>query len=271
MASSSAPGSTTRGSTGVHVPAPRHTWDPPEAPPPLVPTRRRRVREVLGTLMVLALVPLVALVGTNLYLVGRLDRIEGAFDGLRDRPAAAPGETLLLVGTRPGGRADVGWLDGVQSIESVMLVEVDQDGVRVDVGSMPLLDGIAASAGTGRPSEAVAAAEAWSGRRVDHLLALDWRTFAQLAADNGVPDTYRYGSPAAAQHDYLRAVLEGTLHAELRKQPLNLYRALSTVAGGAAVDDDWSLLEMDLFVVHLRDLRSADITFSTARSAARSG
>ncbi|MDR7252396.1 hypothetical protein J2X46_001372 [Nocardioides sp. BE266] len=270
MARAQASGSTTRASSGVRVPAPRHSWDPPAAPPPLVPTKRRRIREVLGTLMVLSLVPLVALVGTNLYLVNRLDRIDGAFDGLRDRPAAAPGETILMVGTRPGGRADVGWLDGVQSIESVMLVEVDADGTSVDVRSLPVLDGIAGSARTGRPSQAVAATEAWSGRRVDHVLALDWRTFAQLAADNGIPDTYRYGSPLAAQHDYLRAVLEGTLHAELRKQPLNLYRALSTVAGGAAVDDEWSLLELDRFVVHLRDLRSAQIAFSTADSAARS-
>ncbi len=258
------PGSATREATGVRIPAPRHSWDPPGAPPPLAPPKRRRVRELLGTLLVLSLVPLVALVGINLHLVERLDRIDGAFDGLGDRPPAAPGETVLMVGTRPGGRADVGWLDGVQSVESVMLVEVDPDGVRVDVGSMPVLDGIATSAQSSRPSEAVAAVESWSGRRVDHLIALDWRTFAQLAADNGVPATYRYGSSRGAQHDYLRDVLEGTLHAELRKQPLELYRALSTVAGGAAVDDEWSLLEMDRFVLHLRDLRSADITFSRA-------
>ncbi|WP_374458207.1 hypothetical protein [Nocardioides sp.] len=270
MATPQASGSSTREATGVRIPAPRHSWDPPAAPPPLVRTRRRRVREVLGTLMVLSLIPLVALIGTNLYLVNRLERIDGAFDGLRDRPAAAPGETILLVGTRPGGRDDVGWLAGVQSIESVMLVEVDEQGVSADVRSLPVLDGVAASARTGRPSQAVEATEAWSGRRVDHVLALDWRTFAQLAADNGIADTYRYGSPLAAQHDYLRAVLEGTLHAELRKQPLDLYRALSTVAGGAAVDDEWSLLELDRFVVHLRDLRSAEITFSTADPAAGS-
>lgn len=261
-------GSSTRRAGDVRVPAPRHSWDPPASPPPLAP-RRRRVREVLGTLLVLSLVPLVTLVGINLHLVGRLERVEGAFDGLGERPAAAPGETILLVGTRPGGRADVGWLDGVQSIESAMLVEVDPDGVRADVASLPLLDGIAASARTGRPARAVAATESWSGRRVDHVLALDWRTFAQLAADNGVPATYAYGSGTSVQHDYLREVLEGTLHAELRKQPLNLYRALSTVACGAAVDDDWSLLELDRFVVHLRDLRSAEITFSTARAGQR--
>ena len=79
-------GSGTRDATGVRVPAPRHSWDPPAAPPPRARTRRRRVREVLGTLMVLSLIPLVALVGVNLHLVNRLDRIDGAFDGLRDRP-----------------------------------------------------------------------------------------------------------------------------------------------------------------------------------------
>jgi len=265
MATPQAAGPSAREATGVRIPAPRRSWDPPAAPPPLVPPKRRRVRELLGTLMVLSLVPMVALVGANLHLVDRLDRIDGAFEGLRDRPAAAPGETILLVGTRPGGRADVGWLAGLQTIESVMLVEVDADGTSVDVGSMPVLDGIAASARSGVPSQAVAATESWSGRRVDHVVAMDWRAFAQLAADNDVAATYRYGSAASAQHDYLRTVLEGALHAELRKQPLNLYRALSTVAGGAAVDDEWSLLEMDRFVLHLRDLRSGQITFATAR------
>jgi hypothetical protein len=105
----------------------------------------------------------------------------------------------------------------------------------------------------------VAAVEHWSGRRVDHLLALDWRTFVRLAADNGIDVAYTYGSPPTVQHDYLRAVLEGTLHAELRKQPLRLFRALSTTASGAAVDDDWSVLDLDTHLLGLRDLRARDI------------
>ena len=47
------------------------------------------------------LVGLVGL-GINVALAGRLDRIEGAFDGLAGRPAPAPGQTILMVGTRPG-------------------------------------------------------------------------------------------------------------------------------------------------------------------------
>ena len=48
------------------------------------------------------LVGLVGL-GINVALAGRLDRIEGAFDGLAGRPASAPGQTILMVGTRPDG------------------------------------------------------------------------------------------------------------------------------------------------------------------------
>ena len=46
MATRQAHPSSTRDATGVRVPAPRHSWDPPAAPPPLARTRRRRVREV---------------------------------------------------------------------------------------------------------------------------------------------------------------------------------------------------------------------------------
>jgi hypothetical protein len=113
-------------------------------------------------------------------------------------------------------------------------------------------------------SAAVAAVESTVGRRVDHVMAIDWQTFAELAADNGVDASYRYGSAPVAQHDYLRLVLEGTLHAELRKQPLALYRALRTTASGVAIDDTWSVVELDLLVLHLRDLRSADISFAAA-------
>ena len=99
---------------------------------------------------------------------------------------------------------------------------------------------------------------------VDHVLAIDWQTFAELAVENDVDATYRYGSAPVDQHDYLRLVLEGTLHAELRKQPLALYRALRTTASGVAIDDTWSVAELDLLVLHLRDLRSADISFAAA-------
>ena len=62
----------------------------------------------------------------------------------------------------------------------------------------------------------------------------------------------------------LDELLEATLHTELRTQPVTLYRDLRTVAGGVALDDDWSLFELDLLVLSLRDLRSAHILLTSA-------
>lgn len=230
--------------------------------------QRSRPRRLLAVVTLLGVLGLAAAVGLNLHLASGMGRIDGAFDGLAGRPPPAPGETILMVGTRPGGgregAGDVSWLPGEQSVESVMLVEVEADGrsARVETVPVPYDDRVGLGA---RPaSAAVAVVESTVGRRVDHVMTIDWRTFAELAADNDVDASYRYGSAPVAQHDYLRLVLEGTLHAELRKQPLALYRALRTTASGVAIDDTWSVGELDLLVVHLRDLRSADISFAAA-------
>ncbi|MCY7401622.1 MAG: hypothetical protein LH477_11845 [Nocardioides sp.] len=217
----------------------------------------------------LALLGGVVVLALSLRLTTRLDRIPGAFDGLTDRPAPAPGETILMIGTRPGGGADVPWLGDEQSLESAMLLEIGVDRMRVRVESLPL-GGVGAAAASSPPSTSVAVVEEWSGRRVDHLMVVDWQLFAELASDNGVDPTYGYGSSASVQHAYLRRVMEGTLHAELRKQPLNLYRALSTTASGTAIDDDWSVLELDRLLVSLRNLRSQHLEFSMALPGQRS-
>lgn len=223
-----------------------------------------RLRRLLAVVTLLGVLGLAAAVGLNLHLARGMERIDGAFDGLAGRPPPAPGETILMVGTRPGGTGDVSWLSGEQSVESVMLVEVHADGRSARVESVPMPYDDRVGLGARPASAAVAAVESTVGRRVDHVMTIDWQTFAELAADNDVDATYRYGSDPVAQHDYLRLVLEGTLHAELRKQPLALYRALRTTASGVAIDDTWSVAELDLLVVHLRDLRSADISFAAA-------
>ncbi len=256
----------TRQASGVRVPAPRRSWDPLAAPPPLLTTRRRPVRTALGTVLGLVLVLVVALVGMNLRLILQLERIDGSFDDLTARPAASPGRTFLMVGTRPDGPGtDVPWLAGEQSVEAVMLVDIAPDGLSARVETLPRSSGISPVVASSPPSAAVGAVESWSGRRVDHLIAIDWTTFARLAGDNGVEAAYAYGSVPAVQHDFLRRVMEGTLHAELRKQPRNLYRALSTTAAGTAVDDEWSVLELDRMLLSLRNLRSGEITYSMAR------
>ena len=227
-------------------------------------SRRPRLRRLLAVVTLLGVLGLAAALVLNLSLAGRMGRIDGAFDGLGERPPPAPGETILMVGTRPGGDEDVSWLPGDQSVEAVMLVEVQADGRSARVESVPLPYDDRVGLGARPASASVAAVESTVDRRVDHVMAIDWQTFATLAADNDVDAAYRYGSSPVAQHDYLRLVLEGTLHAELRKQPLALYRALRTTASGVAIDDTWSVMELDLLVLHLRDLRSADISFATA-------
>ena len=225
--------------------------------------RRRVLRRLLVAVTLLGVLAVAAAACVNLTLAGRLDRIEGAFAGLGERRADAPGETILMVGTRPGGTEDVAWLEGEQSVESVMLVEIDATGRSVLVETLPVAAADLIAVGSAPPSRTVALVESLAGRRVDHLIAVGWETFAELATDNRVDAAYRYGSPAAAQHDYLRLVMKGTLRAELRRQPLDLYRALRTTADGTAVDDEWSVLELDRLLVRLRNLRSRDITFST--------
>jgi hypothetical protein len=239
----------------------------PEVREPVVAARprRRRVRRLLIAVLLLGLLAGLAGAIANVVLVGRLERIDGAFDGLADRPPQAAGRTFLMVGTRPGTAGpDVPWLEGAQSVEAVMIVDVAPDGRSARVETVPARAGIASVATTGDPSATVAAVESWTGQRVDHLIAIDWQTFVRLAEHNGVDPAYDYGSGPAVQHAYLQRVMEGTLHQELRKEPLNLYRALSTTIDGTAVDDDWSVLELDLLLFSLRNLRSLDISYGMA-------
>lgn len=256
----------------VQVPEPGGSSDLPAAPGPRPsrPSRPRRRRgpwrRLIGVLVVTGLLLVLAGAVFNVVMVGRLDRIENAFTGLSGRPEDSAGRTFLMIGTRPGGSgADVPWLTGQQSVEAVMLVEVAPDGRSAAVETLPQSSGVQPLASTSRPSATVAAVESWSGRRVDHLMAIDWDTFVRLADANDVDAAYDYGSGPSAQHDYLRTVMEGTLHQELRKQPLNLFRALTTTADGTAVDDGWSVIDLDLLLLELRNLRSLDITYSMAR------
>jgi hypothetical protein len=231
--------------------------------------RARLVRRLLRTLTALGVVLVLAVVLANVVLVGRLERIDAAFAGLTDRPQASPGRTFLLVGTRPGaeGGADVPWLEGEQSVEASMLVHLAPDGLSAAVETLPAGSGAARSATSPRPSGVVESVEAWSGRRVDHLVAIDWTTFEQLAEHSGVDATYAWGAAPAEQRAFLQQVMEGTLHQEMRKRPSDLYRVLSATVRGTAIDDGWSILDMDRLLFELRNLRSSAISYSAARPA----
>ncbi|WP_210438715.1 hypothetical protein [Nocardioides xinjiangensis] len=222
----------------------------------------------MGTVVVLVAV----VAALEVSVVGRLDRIEGAFADLGARPPAAAGETVLMVGTRPlqanpasadAAGGDVSWLPGEQAVESVMLVEIADDRRRVEVVSLPLeeelVDAVGAAART-----SVAAVETGTDRRVDHVMAVDWQMLRELGYLSRTPLHYRYGSSPGEQQDFLQPVLRNTLHAEMRREPWNVYQVLRAASGGTALDDTWSLLELHALLLSLRDLRSADITFSTA-------
>lgn len=229
---------------------------------------RGGVRRVARRLLVaggvsLALLLVAGLV-LNLRLMGHLDRVEGAFDGLATRPRDTDGTTVLLLGTLPGASgAPVEWLADRPTLESVMLVDIPPGTPRhVSVESLPVGADLERSVTAVRPGATVGAVEAISGRRVEHLVVVDWSSLQRLADDNGSGTTYAPGSGIEAQQTFLEEVLEDALHAEMRKQPWSLHAALDTVSRGMAVDEEWSMLELDLLVLSLRDLRSAEIEFS---------
>ena len=222
-------------------------------------------RLVLGGVVVV-----VAVAGAlELSIVTRIHRIDGAFDALDERPSPADGVTVLVIGTRPVAAhgadpsRDVTWLTGEQVAESVMLVEIADSRRRVEIVSVPVSDGLAAAVEQA-PSASVGWVEDDLGRRVDHLMTVDWRTLMELGSQNGTRATYRFGSSIQDQQTFVDAVLEDTLHAELRREPWNLYRVLRASSSGTALDDTWSLLDLHALLFSLRDLRSAAITFSTA-------
>ena len=67
------------------------------------------------------------------------------------------------------------------------------------------------------------------------------------------------------RHDYLQLVLEGSLHTAMRSRPWQVWGMVSAAADGTAIDDDWSLVELDRLVLQMRDLRSHDIAFAMAQ------
>lgn len=224
------------------------------------------MRVVRRLLVVVLLAAVITAVVVNVVVAGRLERIDDAFAGLSARPPEAPGRTILMVGTRPGseGGPDVPWLEGEQSVEAVMLVVIAEDGRSARVETLPARSRVADVATTARPADLVGSVETWSGQRVDHLAAIDWQTFDRLAEHNGVAASYSYGSSPRAQQDFLKVVMEGTLHAEMRTHPFDLYRAISTTVDGTAVDDGWNVLELDRLLFSLRGLRSHGITYAMA-------
>jgi LCP family protein required for cell wall assembly len=154
----------------------------------------------------------------------------------------------------------------------------------------------------GGPSLTVATVERLTGIRIDHLAVVDWSGFKELTdhvggVDIDIPQTVRdsangvtweagrqhldgeqallyvrqrYGLPGGdldrvkRQQAFLRAVLEASLHQEMRKDPRMLYGFLDTLARNLSVDSGWSTTDMAKLAFSLRDFRSANMRFLTA-------
>lgn len=227
----------------------------------------RAQRRVLIALVVLVLVPLVLLAVLDWRLSSALGRVDGAFESLGDRPPAATdgSVTVLLLATGQGGASSpaLAWMPDEPTVVSALLVSVSGDRRSAYVDWLPLKGTMLTGLRDARPNASVAAAETWTGRRVDHLAVVEWAALARLGRDNGVLLDLPADPSRRTQQDFLRRVLENALHAEMRTQPWTLYRALYTVARGTAVEDGWSSTAMFRLMVELRDLRSAEIAFGS--------
>ncbi len=199
---------------------------PDEDPPDEERRPRSRLRRrVLTVLLALVLVALIGTVAGGFYLQSRLSgqvtRIDGAFEGLENRPTkpksanAADGReplNVLVMGTdrrsdvaTTGSDApDVAWLPGEQRTDVIMLLHVDADREGASLVSIPR-DSWVDVPGYGQakinaafswagPSLAVETVERLIDVRVDHLAVIDWTGFAALTDSVGgvdvtVPET----------------------------------------------------------------------------------
>jgi hypothetical protein len=225
--------------------------------------RGRRLLRAAIAFIVLA--PLIVLVFFDWRLSSALYRIDGAFDGLGDRPpAASDGSVTMLLLATGGGTASspaLSWMPGDPTVVSAMFVTIAGNGREARVDWLPLRGEMLTGVTDSRPSASVGAAESWTGRRVDHLGVVEWSALGELGRNNAVPVELAPGAGRIEQETFLRLTLAYTLHGEMRKQPWMLYRALHTVAEGLAVEEGWSTLDMNRLVFSLRDMRSYEILF----------
>lgn len=232
---------------------------------PREPGRLRRVlRVVLIVGGVLALVVVLGGLWANHKLTSQLGSIDGAFDGLSDRPENGPGLDVLL---EAEGTRVVSVLHFAEDRRSAALVAVlAVDGWRQD--------------------ETVAEVERATGVRIDHVARLEGSFYRELTdtvdgitldvGDNGrqrldgdqVAKEFLTSGPVAEQANRLQRVLRAlttdALHTSMRKKPWQLWGFLDTVTRHVAVDRDWSDGDLRGLVWSLRDMRTRNIVYLSA-------
>ncbi|WP_082500213.1 MULTISPECIES: LCP family protein [unclassified Nocardioides] len=182
--------------------APADPAGPPAGPPA---SRRARAAIMVGCTV---LTTVLAAVGTLLvvqsHLAGQVDRVDGVFTGLEDRPPrpssgpAADSMNILVMGTdrradglTTGTEADLeGWIPGAGRSDVMMLVHVDGDRAGASVVAFPRdswvdVPGwgshkINAAYSYGGPRLAVHTVEELTGLRVDHVAITDWTGYGSI-------------------------------------------------------------------------------------------
>jgi LCP family protein required for cell wall assembly len=185
------------------------------------PRRHRRLRNavvgLLVCLLLLAMVPVAAMLYLEHHLSGNVTRIAGVFDGLEDRPGRPAGRArdavnILLIGTdRRSPVATTGsdaraaaWVVGAQRSDTLMILHISADRRSAAVISIPrdtwvVVPGVGtakinAAYSYGGPSLAVETVEDLTSVRIDHVAVVDWSGFAALidgvgGIDVTVPET----------------------------------------------------------------------------------
>jgi LCP family protein required for cell wall assembly len=210
--------------------------EPYDAPAPR--RRSRRLRRVLLAIFVVLLLLAAVPLGAGWYLQHRLTsqlgRVDGVFQGLKDRPArppaGAPGAravNILLMGTdRVSEQATTGddaaapaWVPGEQRSDTLMLLHLDGSRQVAAVVSIPRDSWVPIPGhgygkvnwaySFGGPSLAVATVEQLTGIRIDHLAIVDWTGFKELTDHVGgvdvdipetVVDTHNHVTWTAGRH-----------------------------------------------------------------------
>ncbi|MCW2759328.1 MAG: LytR family transcriptional regulator [Nocardioidaceae bacterium] len=264
-----------------------------------LPWRRRHRLAWRGLCAVLVLTLL--LVGTALVLqqrlVGHLGRIDGAFNGLSDRPGVPAGRAGRAVNivvltvddaatpVTPAGVPAPDWVPRARHVDALTLLHIDGDRRGASSTAVPLT--AVGDAVSDDPALLVTSIEQLTSIRVDHLMAMDWSGLSSLVDNaggipvdvNGQGRTTMDGTQVTAfvgQRDGLsdptldpllrfqavmRELMDDTLHTAFRKHPFALYGVLDTISRSLSVDRGWTATSMRGLGFSLRDLRSAGIDY----------
>lgn len=242
--------------------------------------RSRRYRWLRGVLVAgLALVLVVVAGGlwAQHHLTSQLTRVDGVFDLTGKRPDNGPAlEVVLISGDLKTGTL----LHLAEDRRSAALVALPK--------GTPLLDGEddLSEAVEGGFLGFLGAFELLTGVRVDHVASLDEGFYRELAdlhggitldlADGGRhrldgDETWAYLADAQGveqidrQQHVLRALLEDSLHTSMRKKPWQVWRFLDVVSRNLEIDSEWSTSELRGLVWSLRDMRTSQIAYVSAR------